>query len=958
MNLKYYYSSLYKILLVGLLYIVSAGFIYASQIKVDSLWNALDHTQNEVERLKIRIAIEDLLAKIPVGERRPGASTKLFSIEMDIDIIEKHAKENTDLLPKAYEYDGVLHYINGNISKAIEQMQKALESTQISNKKWIPLRWLGLFYQFNGELAKCIETFESCIHFAKEYYEEDDEIGNSTIYALHSAQIPSLINIGDSRSAIKVANQSLRYAKLSKDSLLITDALIDQVKARVHTSTPDSLVNELKEELYPLIKQDNDDQLYSYYSILSYIYLQAQNYELASHYLEKAQQVDAFGKHNFHDKQLLGGTYLGSKRYKEATKLFIEVINYYKETAPSSFNLAHAYSNLSLCYYELGKIADSKKYILLALDVPMEMSQDYINSKASLTKIYWKYFEETKNQLYVDSTISNMIETDQLISELRLKRKSYEDFSDINERIFNSYSIHLEVLSKLDSLKDERLDNEMIFKYITDLKAHSLLEQLKTDGSVIVGNMPDSILTKEKAYKYELNKLEEKIFQLKRIETDEEKLEDLKISLDLKKEKYYGFLDQVEKHYPNYYRHQYQKEKIKLIDLQNDLNPKEASILYFVDENTCYVLLIEKNKVSFINYPLEENWENSILNLRKLLSDPNSKVETFEEISLVVFDKFLKIPLENVSEDIQYLKFIKDAQLSFIPFEVLCTQKKDKPKSFKDLYYLMNDFTISYAPSALYSIKRNRDQKHKIKWNYSGYAPEYSFEKEEVHSRFSDLPFARKSVNKIAKSLGGKSFLSSNASINQFQKIAPHSNIIHLAMHGNIDLNEPMLSNLVFNKNEFQNLLYASDIMDMNFNSELIVLSACNTGIGKLVQGDGIQNLSKAFAFSGISNILMTLWSVPDVQTALIDELFFDDLKNGKRIDDALLNAKKTFLKTMPENRSHPFYWSAYIASGEMLSISFYQSNNIYYYFLMFFALIIVVLFFYYKKNSSSINLS
>lgn len=97
------------------------------------------------------------------------------------------------------------------------------------------------------------------------------------------------------------------------------------------------------------------------------------------------------------------------------------------------------------------------------------------------------------------------------------------------------------------------------------------------------------------------------------------------------------------------------------------------------------------------------------------------------------------------------------------------------------------------------------------------------------------------------------------------------------------------------------------------------VLSACETGIGELKKGEGIICLARAFAYAGAQSVVSTLWSVNDESTTHIMRAFYKDIRTGNTKSNALRNAKATYIQSRPEDlAAHPFYWSAYIAVGDM----------------------------------------
>ncbi|MEL7004470.1 MAG: CHAT domain-containing protein, partial [Bacteroidota bacterium] len=104
----------------------------------------------------------------------------------------------------------------------------------------------------------------------------------------------------------------------------------------------------------------------------------------------------------------------------------------------------------------------------------------------------------------------------------------------------------------------------------------------------------------------------------------------------------------------------------------------------------------------------------------------------------------------------------------------------------------------------------------------------------------------------------------------------------------------------------------------MDLNSELAVLSACNTGAGAVVSGEGVVNLSSGFLAAGINSVLMSLWLVNDRSTSELMTNFYYELDQGAAKHQALRNAKLEYLKNASSLEAHPYFWSAFVINGNM----------------------------------------
>jgi CHAT domain-containing protein len=105
--------------------------------------------------------------------------------------------------------------------------------------------------------------------------------------------------------------------------------------------------------------------------------------------------------------------------------------------------------------------------------------------------------------------------------------------------------------------------------------------------------------------------------------------------------------------------------------------------------------------------------------------------------------------------------------------------------------------------------------------------------------------------------------------------------------------------------------------------ADLVTLSACESGIGDLKRGEGFLSLARGFFYSGAASIASTLWKINDASTTTLMTSFYKNLSKGEAKDVALQNAQIEFLDNNRDNAlSHPYYWSAFVISGNTLALS------------------------------------
>ena len=267
-----------------------------------------------------------------------------------------------------------------------------------------------------------------------------------------------------------------------------------------------------------------------------------------------------------------------------------------------------------------------------------------------------------------------------------------------------------------------------------------------------------------------------------------------------------------------------------------------------------------------------------------------------------------------------------DGLLNLIPFEALFHEK-----------YLVEQLNIQYVPSAkeLFKLHQNSFRSNSkivlfANPNFNNTIKKNKIVRGDIfrslRANFGMLKGTLLEANKIKSLFPLATIFSENMATeaNLLKTISPK--ILHLATHGffleNEEILNPMLkSGIVLSgaNNSIQNftgegIITALELSELNLKgTELVVLSACNTGVGKIEEGEGVVGLNKAFISAGTKQIIMSLWSVSDSSTALLMEKFYENIKQGDSYSMALNSAKKWMIK---HDKSHPYYWAGFMSSG------------------------------------------
>ncbi|MCK5103041.1 MAG: CHAT domain-containing protein, partial [Cyclobacteriaceae bacterium] len=166
-------------------------------------------------------------------------------------------------------------------------------------------------------------------------------------------------------------------------------------------------------------------------------------------------------------------------------------------------------------------------------------------------------------------------------------------------------------------------------------------------------------------------------------------------------------------------------------------------------------------------------------------------------------------------------------------------------------------------------------------------------------------------------------------------------------------------SRLIFKKDSISHEdgeLRAYELYDMDLsNLQMVVLSACETGIGKQYEGEGIFSIARGFAYAGCPSIVMSLWKVNDKTTADLIDFFYTNLKDKMPKDEALRVAKLTYIENSDDINAHPSNWAAFITLGNNQAVMIPKAPFQWYYIFIITGFIALLLFLLYRKSKVNI---
>lgn len=342
--------------------------------------------------------------------------------------------------------------------------------------------------------------------------------------------------------------------------------------------------------------------------------------------------------------------------------------------------------------------------------------------------------------------------------------------------------------------------------------------------------------------------------------------------------------------------------------------PQDTAILEFwTSEKSAAVLWISAGSTGIRRWGVSPEDEKAIAKARAALADP-ARSDWRETMHVVARKVLAGIPVLSDAR-IRRLRIVPDGGLSQIPFEAL-------PWGEDSL--LVNRFAVAYEPAADFATGAETGARWRWPWAHSIVAfadPRPGMGSDlNLSMAWSPLPQATREVSGAASELGGRAALHVHDDARrEWLGTAVQWPILHFATHALADSQNSDLSYILLapasQKDRFDDL-YLREVYDLPLRKvDLVVLSACETNVGKLVAGEGVQGFSQAFLAGGARSVVTSLWSVGDTSTAEFMLRFYRQLAKGETVAEALRTTKLQFLAHAQS--AHPMHWAAFTVAGD-----------------------------------------
>lgn len=724
---------------------------------------------------------------------------------------------------------------------------------------------LGALYSESGDYMQSANYFSKALEITRKTRPDLKE----AIFAMSANVAYSVKVSGQLDSAILLYKKLLDILNPSLPVLNNLSGIYLQKKM------PDSALYYLQ-----LPKKITGNYAITFYNSFAQAYMQKSDTVAAAKYLSLAiiqyELSDRKLKNNYYGTtcKYFGDLFVKEKRLQEALNYYQKAIIQYNY----KFNDTSVFSNPG------NFIGDFASYNLF----------DALTAKATTLSALAK-----NDRKYFDAAISTYDSAFVLADYIKKSIDNDEARFFIADKVFEAYKKAVDFIT-LENKNNNRSLTIHALEWISKSRATSLAISLKENKIKNFAGIPDSLLQKEKNLKISISRYKLQLQQTADSATQKQLLSDISSAvLQLQS------VNNDYRKFPSYFRQKFAADNIDIESIQKKiLDNKVAVLCYFRGETSLKVFLVKKESIDEIELSSDTSLSDEITgylsNLSTFTAGKNYNASAAKNLYGILIN-----PLGEKIKDVSALVIIPDKELSNIPFDAL---------QANDNSYLIERFAISYEYALPFLQKTNAgiDESGAV-----AFAP---FASANPNSKFAVLSSSREEIDLFPEQ---SQAFNEAATKSNFIKRSQEASLIHLATHAAVNYDEPSDSYISFYENSNSDTsykLYAHELYNLQLpKTNLVFLSACETGTGKISQSEGALSLSRAFAFAGCPNIVTSLWKAEDKSTAYLSKRFYFYAGKGYSYSVALQLAKKDLLKDDAMSQFHsPQYWSHLIFIGDV----------------------------------------
>ncbi|MCH7623085.1 MAG: CHAT domain-containing protein [Nitrospinae bacterium] len=778
---------------------------------------------------------------------------------------------------------GRIYYLRLNqfaeARKYFQQAYQLFEELENNEQKVETLLELGLVAEKLGDFTQALDFYQKAQTLASA---EDLQKGLSKalLYQANSHWFQ-----GNYQKAFRFQKESLNIAEAENDKRqqtfiyntlgLIYWTLNDSERALEHLNHSLELAQEIRSTLDVASANNN----------IGLVYRNDKNYEKSIEYFNRALKKDIELKSKWGQgdtKRNLGMSFLRMGQLDQAEPHIMQAIELSREIGNQT--------NLVKAMLESGHLAIEKNDCDKAILIFQETGT--LAEKLNIPEVHWRALRGGGVCLAKAGKLTEAVELyKQAVAVVDRMRAAIKVEEFQNGFLTDKQDVYKELILVLLNLGKV----EESFNYAERAKSRSFIDLLGNQKISLKNDISQKLYDSLIDQKQKIRSIEDALSAARSGE-DEEVIKGIAGNLVKARTRYQDLLIQAKEENPEISNF-ITVESITLKELDSLLEPQVALVEYLVTENELVAWVIRKGSIDVVRTPVKQaQLDTLVKDYRKRMQ----QLAPLEEQSAQLNDWLIQ-PIEKFIADKRVLGIIPHGILHYVSFSSLKNNES----------YLVERHPLFYSPSA--SVLKFTFARRRVK-DESAVVKVLALGNPDLGDLNYDLPLAEMEVNAIKWNFPQIDVLTREKATEKWLKdhIGEYQ-IIHIASHGEFDPVNPLFSSLKLTKDETEDGNFeVNEVFSLTINADIVTLSACQTGLGKITGGDELVGLNRAFIYAGTHSLLSSLWRVSDISTAILIKHFYRNYvvdNKGESLRKAQLLVKRLY--------PHPSYWAAFNLTGD-----------------------------------------
>jgi CHAT domain-containing protein len=689
--------------------------------------------------------------------------------------------------------------------------------------------------------------------------------------------------------------------------------------------------------------------------MVGYTYFLLEDYPAAISHLQQA--VEYFKSSKDKDagfdiaecEEYMGQVYLATGKYDLALKALQPIPAFYESKGHPS-DAAQLKALVGEVYQRQGKIELARTNYQAALKNFREMAAPV--KKAAVAFALGRLELSEGNYDAAENYLSESIETTENIrSDLNSRMLAMAFSASVHDR----YETYIDCLMRKHKQQPTQGLELRAFQASELARARSLAALLRDTQTKIVTGIDSQLAEQERTLRQAIHDKAEQIITLLSGDYKKSDLIEVEKSLNPLQERHKQVVLRLQRQNPHYDQIKettnYSVQQIQDLIVEDD---QTMLLEYFIGRNGSYLWAITRNDAKVFDLPKADDINRAVKDVYELLAvEPNDDIDKRLTKASADLSNLVLGPVANQLHG-RRLIVVADGALNYIPFQLLPVGRDQAP--------LVANYEVVNAPSAsvLGQLRQERKQRRPrtkilaafgdpvfasnyqqfknkgsgdlLATNRSDWGESWQHASRDIEVKGDDvdpstiqpLHYSKSELKKLGDLAGSQALIAKGFDASRgrlettdFSKYA----ILHFATHGLLNPKNPensgfLLSMLDFDGKPQDGFITMQDVYSLHVPVDLVVLSACQTGLGKEVRGEGLIGLTRGFMHAGASSVLASLWKVDDEATAeLMKNFYANMLQKGMTPAEALRAAQNT-VRQNPQWRS-PHYWAGFTLQGE-----------------------------------------